>query len=179
MTRPPSARTLALQDQILAYLDTEAPLPVSTPAVHAALSPPCDGWPHTRCRHTHLMYTHVYQALCRLARAGEVEKWPPSEDRKACLWRRLGGQAPALPAADGALARYEEAVARQRAVSEGLTVLLRIRMSQIHCHRCYGDLDAPDTETWAAPIGVAACTCEARCPRPFCTAPVWAGPEDP
>lgn len=83
-----TARNIALADQILAVLSAEAPLPVSTPAIHAALSPPCDGWPHTACRDRHVDYMAVYRILARLARAGEIEKWPVGEMRY-CLWRRL------------------------------------------------------------------------------------------
>jgi hypothetical protein len=89
VSRPLPARAVHLTDQVLAYLDAEAPLPASTPAVHAALQGPCDGWPHTACRYRHVDYTEVYRVLTRLARAGEVEKWAPSEDRRTCLWRRL------------------------------------------------------------------------------------------
>jgi hypothetical protein len=86
-----SARMVALTDQILAALDEESPLPVSTVALWRKLSPPCDGWPHTACRDRHLDYTAVYRALCRLARLGEIEKWAPDSDsgRRSCLWRRL------------------------------------------------------------------------------------------
>ncbi len=82
-----TARKVQLTDQILAVLAGQSPLPVSTPAIHAALQPPCDGWPHTACRGRHVDYTAVYRILNRLARAGEVEKWPPRDDRRACLWR--------------------------------------------------------------------------------------------
>jgi hypothetical protein len=78
-----------LRGQILAILDGHSPLPVSTPVIHAALQPPCDGWPHTTCRDRHVDYTAVYRTLNRLARAGQVEKWPPGEDRRTCLWRQL------------------------------------------------------------------------------------------
>jgi hypothetical protein len=84
-----TARNVALTDQILAVLTGQSPLPVSTAAVHAALSPPCGGWPHTDCWERHVDYTAVYRMLCRLSRLGEVEKWAPDADRKACLWRRL------------------------------------------------------------------------------------------
>jgi len=90
--RPPAARTarnVHLADQILAFLADQSPLPASTPAIHAALQPPCDGWPHTACRDRHVDYTAVSRTLNRLARAGQVEKWPPSDDRRTCLWRRL------------------------------------------------------------------------------------------
>ena len=86
-----SARMVALTDQILAALDEESPLPVSTAELWRKLSPPCDEWPHTACWERHLDYTAVYRALCRLARLGEVEKWAPDgdSDRHSCLWRRL------------------------------------------------------------------------------------------
>ena len=47
-----------------------------------------DGWPHTACRDRHVDYMAVYRILARLARAGEIEKWPVGEMRY-CLWRRL------------------------------------------------------------------------------------------
>lgn len=84
-----AARNVHLTDQILAVLAGQSPLPVSTPVIHAALQPPCDGWPHTACRDRHIDYTAVYRTLNRLARAGKVEKWPPRDDRRACLWRLL------------------------------------------------------------------------------------------
>jgi hypothetical protein len=84
-----AARTVHLADQILAFLDGQSPLPASTPVIHAALQPPCDGWPHIGCRGRHVDYTAVYRTLGRLTRSGEVEKWSPSEDRRTCLWRRL------------------------------------------------------------------------------------------
>jgi hypothetical protein len=84
-----TARNIALTDQILAYLAEQAPLPVSTPQVYEALSPPCDGWPHKTCWDRHLGYMAVYSVLQRLHRRGEVEKWPRMEDRRACYWRRL------------------------------------------------------------------------------------------
>lgn len=84
-----TARNVHLTDQILALLAEQSPLPVSTPAIHDALSPPCDGWPHTACRDRHVDYMAVYRILNRLARAGEVEKWSRLEDRRACYWRRL------------------------------------------------------------------------------------------
>jgi hypothetical protein len=84
-----TARNVHLTDQILAVLADQSPLPVSTPAIHAALQGPCDGWPHTSCWGHHVDYTAIYRILTRLTRAGEVEKWPPTEDRRSCLWRRL------------------------------------------------------------------------------------------
>ena len=83
-----TARNIHLTDQILAVLAAESPLPVSTPALWAVLQPPCDGWPHATCRDGHVDYTAVYRILTRLAKAGEVEKWPAGEMRY-CLWRRL------------------------------------------------------------------------------------------
>jgi hypothetical protein len=84
-----TARNVHLADQILAFLADQAPLPASTPAIHTALQPPCDGWPHTACRGRHVDYMAVYRTLNRLARGGDIEKWPPSDDRRTCLWRRL------------------------------------------------------------------------------------------
>lgn len=88
-TAAQTARNVHLAGKILAVLDGHSPLPVSTPAIHAALQPPCDGWPHIACRDRHVDYTAVYRTLNRLARAGEAEKWPPGDDRRTCLWRRL------------------------------------------------------------------------------------------
>lgn len=73
----------------LAILASQAPLPVSTPVIHASLQPPCEGWPHTACWDRPVDYTAVYRTLNRLARAGQVEKWPPGKDRLTCLWRQL------------------------------------------------------------------------------------------
>jgi hypothetical protein len=85
----PTAANIALADQVLAYLAGQAPLPVSTPVIHAALQgPPCR-WPHDECRHRHVDYLALYRVLCRLAQTGQVEKWDPAEDRRTCLWRRL------------------------------------------------------------------------------------------
>jgi hypothetical protein len=84
-----TARSVHLTGQILAFLDGQSPLPASTPVIHAALQPPCDGWPHAACRGRHVDYMAVYRILERLARGGEVEKWPPCDERRTCLWRRL------------------------------------------------------------------------------------------
>ena len=84
-----TARNVHLTDQILAFLASQSPLPASTPVIHAALQPPCDGWPHTACRGRHVDYTAVYRILNRLAAAREIEKWPPRDGGRACLWRRL------------------------------------------------------------------------------------------
>ena len=69
-----TARNVHLTDQILAFLADQSPLPASTPVIHAALQPPCDGWPHTSCRGRHVDYMAVYRTLNRLARSGQIEK---------------------------------------------------------------------------------------------------------
>ena len=84
-----TARNVHLTDQILAILADESPLPVSTMALHARLNPVCGGWPHTECWDRHVDYSAVYRMLNRLARLGEVEKWPADGDRRCCYWRRL------------------------------------------------------------------------------------------
>src|SRR5262245_8196511 len=84
-----TARNVHLTDQILAVLTDQSPLPVSTRTIHAALQPACDGWPHTACWDRHVDYAAVYRILNRLARCGEVEKWPPVDRRPSCLGRRL------------------------------------------------------------------------------------------
>ena len=82
-------RNVNVAGEILAVLAGQSPWPVSTPVIHAALQPPCGGWPHTACRDRHVDYTAVYRTLNRLARSGQVEKWPPVDDRRTCLWRQL------------------------------------------------------------------------------------------
>lgn len=84
-----TGRNVHLTDQILAVLADQAPLPVSTPVIHAALQPSCDGWPHAACWGRHVDYTAVSRILNRLAHVGEVEKWLPCDGRRTCLWRRL------------------------------------------------------------------------------------------
>jgi hypothetical protein len=81
-----TAANVALADQVLAALAEEYPLPISTPALHAKLRPPCHGYPHTGCP-GHLDYTALYRQLCRLARRGEVER-VEFDDMRAVYWRR-------------------------------------------------------------------------------------------
>jgi hypothetical protein len=85
-------RNVHLTGQILAFLADQSPLPVSTGVIHGALQPACEGWPHTRCWESHVDYSAVYRILNQLAARAEVEKWPPSDDRRSCLWRRLTGR---------------------------------------------------------------------------------------
>ena len=82
-----TARNVALSDQILAALAGEGGLPISTVALHAKLSPPCDGWPHTDCWDRHLDYGTVLRLLNRLAKRGEVEKIEV-DGMRSRYWRR-------------------------------------------------------------------------------------------
>ena len=82
-----TTRNVALTDQILAALADEGGLPISTSALHARLSPPCGGWPHTDCWDRHLDYATIYRLLNRLAKRGEVEKIR-LEDMRSRYWRR-------------------------------------------------------------------------------------------
>jgi hypothetical protein len=74
--RAPRDRSQWITRQILAALEAEAPLPVSTTRLVGKL-----GLQHE--------YPTVLRVLNRLAKAGEVEKWPAVE-RRCCYWRRLG-----------------------------------------------------------------------------------------
>jgi hypothetical protein len=82
--------------------------------------------------------------------------WQPGDDLAAWLAEASARQA-ALAAASAAR-------------SEGLIAECRVRLSQVECARCYGDLGAATVAGWYAAIGTAPCTCEVRCPRPSCTA---------
>jgi hypothetical protein len=71
-----TAQNVHLTDQLLAALADEGPLPVSTSALLGKLG--LRGYQNT-----------VLRLLNRLARLGEIEKWPPDGDRRCCYWRRL------------------------------------------------------------------------------------------
>lgn len=92
MTRALSPRSVALTDQILAMLEAEAPLPVSTGHIHGKICPMPAGITARRRfidSGRYVNYGTVYGLLNRLARSGDVEKWAPDEHRRSCLWRRL------------------------------------------------------------------------------------------
>jgi hypothetical protein len=82
--RPMSAHNAAITERILDLLDQEAPLPISTSAILKRLG-------------LRGLNATALQLLNRLARRGEVEKFPPCEPGGCCYWRRLGGSAPAAP----------------------------------------------------------------------------------
>jgi hypothetical protein len=87
-----TARNVALTDQILALLDAESPLPASTPELYRKLGRvPLPYWRQDEQPADPVYYSEFYRMLARLARLGEIEKWAPDADRRACYWRRLGG----------------------------------------------------------------------------------------
>ncbi len=79
-SRAPRSRAAWITADILAALEAEAPLPISTPRLVDKLC----------LQHE---YTTVLRLLNGLAKRGEVEKWPAGESR-CCYWRRLNGLAP-------------------------------------------------------------------------------------
>jgi hypothetical protein len=74
VTRNLTSENLARTDQITAYLAAQAPLPVSTGQILDTLG--LRGYDGT-----------VNRLLNRLAKRGEIEKWPASEDHRSCYWR--------------------------------------------------------------------------------------------
>jgi hypothetical protein len=87
-----SPRSIAVTDQILAILAEESPLPVPTGVLWRKLSP-MPATVRERCEAIDsgrvVLYSETLRLLNLLARRGEIEKWPASEDRRSCLWRRL------------------------------------------------------------------------------------------
>ena len=78
--RGPRSRAAWTTADIIAALEAEAPLPISTPRLVDKLC----------LQHE---YATVLRLLNGLAKRGEVEKWPAGESR-CCYWRRLNGLAP-------------------------------------------------------------------------------------
>lgn len=76
----PSARTVAMRDQILAALQTEWPLPVSTRRVCELMG--AHRYDETGCR--------IYPQLCALDRLGVVERIRRDNDCRDVFWRFLG-----------------------------------------------------------------------------------------
>lgn len=76
----PSARTVAMRDQILAALRTEWPLPVSTRQVCELLG--ANRYDQLGCR--------IYPQLCALDRSGLVERVRRDSDCRDVYWR-FGG----------------------------------------------------------------------------------------
>jgi hypothetical protein len=79
MSRP-SARTIAIRDQILAALRTEWPLPISTRGVCELLG--ASRYDETGCR--------IYLQLCALDRMGLIERIHREADCREVFWRSLG-----------------------------------------------------------------------------------------
>lgn len=76
----PSARTVAIRDQILAALRTEWPLPISTRRVCELLG-----------AHRYSQTGHrIYPQLCALDRLGLVERIHPDTGCRDVFWRFLG-----------------------------------------------------------------------------------------
>jgi hypothetical protein len=74
-------RNEAITAALIVVLDDEAPLPVSTPQLVARLGMAGE-------------WATVLRMLNRLARLGEVEKWPADGEERCCYWRRLSGLQP-------------------------------------------------------------------------------------
>jgi hypothetical protein len=64
----------------------------------------------------------------------------------------------------------DRSILAAQAAAEGLVAQAAVRVKQIDCHRCYGDMSF-DTARLLATLGKAACTCPEPCTRPVCQAP--------
>lgn len=107
----PSARTIAMREQILVALRTEWPLPVSSRRVCELLG---------ANRYDHLGY-RIYPQLCALDRSGLVERVRRDSDCRDVYWRFGGDPTDAdLDAAVGTSEGYWYKGPRHREINEAL-----------------------------------------------------------
>lgn len=88
-----TGRSQQITADIIAVLEAEAPLPISTARLLARINPPLRtiGERMEAIEAGRLvMHGELLRLLNRLAKRGEVEKWPAGGDQRSCYWRRLG-----------------------------------------------------------------------------------------
>ena len=80
------AHTIALDDQVGAYLQSREAGATTAEVQAAVLDPRCTGYPHIHCRH--VPYSAVYGSLRRYERVGRLDalRDPLSGRRGGVLW---------------------------------------------------------------------------------------------